>query len=136
MTITLCGSIKFFGEMEAARVALEKLGHTVLMPIKAVGVDYWAEDNTARVAAKKKFEFISEHMDKIEKSEAILVVNQTKGDIAHYVGANTFLEIGFAHYWDKKIYFMNPLPNQKYLEDELLTINPIILNGDLSVLSA
>ena len=74
-------------------------------------------------------------MNKIEKSDAILVVNVTKGDIKNYIGANTFLEIGFAHYIDKKIYLLNEIPNQKYIEDEILAVEPIILNGDLTIIS-
>ena len=115
-----------------AKTQLEKMGHTVLMPIQVDGVDYWSENNVTRVEAKKKFELISEHMDKIERSDAILVVNITKGDVTHYVGANTFLEIGFAHYRDKKIYLLNGIPDQKYIEDEMLTVSPIVLNGDLT----
>ena len=132
MTITICGSIKFFEDMLKAKDRLEELGHAVLMPIKADGVDYWAEDNSTRVEAKKKFNFISEHMNKIEKSEAILVVNITKGDIENYIGANTFLEIGYAYHRDKKIYFLNSIPAQKYIEDEILTIEPTVLYGDLT----
>jgi hypothetical protein len=132
MTITICGSIKFFDQMLEARARLEKMGHSVLMPVRTDGVDYWSKDNKSRVEAKKKFEFISEHMDKIEKSDAILVVNETKGDTENYIGANTFLEIGFAHYRDKKIYFLNSVPNQRYIEDEILTVEPIVLNGDLT----
>ncbi|MBU4204931.1 hypothetical protein KKE19_01335 [Patescibacteria group bacterium] len=132
MIITICGSIKFFEQMLEVKSNLEKIGHTVLMPIKADGVDYWSEDSAGRVEAKKKFEFISEHMNKIKKSDAVLVVNVTKGDIKNYIGANTFLEIGFAHYINKKIYLFNEIPNQKYIEDEILTIEPIVLNGDLS----
>ena len=118
--------------MVEAKNELEEIGHICLMPVKAKGVDYWAEDNIARVQAKKQFEFISEHMDKIEESEAILVVNLTKGDIENYIGANTFLEIGFAHYRDKKIYLLNEIPKQKYIEDEILTIEPTVLYGDLT----
>lgn len=132
MTITICGSIKFFDEMSKIQDELKELGHAVLIPIKAEGVDYWAEDNTSRVEAKKKFEFISEHLEKIEKSDAILVVNITKGEIENYIGANTFLEIGYAHHRNKKIYFLNSIPDQKYIIDEILTVEPIVLNGDLS----
>ena len=102
------------------------------MPVKAQGVDYWEKDNTKRVEAKKKFEFINEHLDKIENSDAILVVNVTKKEIGNYIGANPFLEMGFAYYRKKKIYALNPLPNQPYIIDELLTIEPIVLNGDYS----
>ena len=132
MTITICGSIKFFEQMLEAKNKLEHMGHVVIMPVKAKGVDYWSKDNTSRVEAKKKFELISEHMDKIEKSDAILVVNITKGEIENYIGANTFLEIGFAHHLDKKIYLLNAIPNQKYIEDEILTVEPIVLNGNLT----
>src|SRR3989344_1946573 len=131
MVITICGSIKFYDEMLNAKVQLEKLGHKVLIPGKAQDVDYWEKDNTKRVEAKKKFEFISEHMDKIENSDAILVVNITKKDIKNYIGANTFLEMGFAHYRKKKIFTLNPLPDQTYIMDELVTFEPIVLNGRL-----
>jgi nucleoside 2-deoxyribosyltransferase len=132
MTITICGSIKFYDEMLDVKSKLEAAGHDVLMPIKAEGVDYWSEDNTSRVEAKKKFGFISEHMDKIDKSDAILVVNITKGDMENYIGANTFLEMGFAYYRNKTVYLLNGIPDQKYIDDEISTIEPIIINGDLS----
>ena len=130
MKIAICGSIKFYDEMLVAKDKLEKLGHKVLMPVKAQGVDYWEEDNTKRIEAEKKFEFIGEHLDKIEKSDAVLVVNVTKKEIKNYIGANTFLEIGFAYYRKKKIYALNSLPNQPYIIDELLTFEPIVLNGN------
>ena len=71
MTIAICGSIKFYDKMVETQRKLEKLGHKVLMPNKAEGVDYWAKDNKSRVEAKKKFRFIDEHLDKIEKSDAV-----------------------------------------------------------------
>jgi len=131
MIITICGSIKFFERMAEVKNSLEENGHEVLMPVKAVGVDYWAEDNTSRVEAKKNLNLIAEHMNKIEKSDAILVINETKGEIVNYIGANTFLEIGFAHYRSKKIYFLNDIPDQKYIMDEIVTVEPMVLNGDL-----
>lgn len=134
MKIVICGSLKFYDEMLRAKRELEKLGHAVLMPVKAEGVDYWAEDNWARVEAKKKFEFIGEYFDEIERSDAILVVNVTKREIKNYIGANTFLEMGFAYYRKKKIYVLNPLPDQPYIIDELLTFEPIVLNGKLDAI--
>lgn len=132
MIITICGSIKFMDEMKKIEAELKRLGHKVLMPTEAEGVDYWAEDNKGRVEAKKKFGFIRKHMDEIKKSDAILVVNVTKKGIKNYIGANTFLEMGFAYYLKKKIFTLNPFPDQPYIIDELLTFDPIVLNGDLS----
>jgi nucleoside 2-deoxyribosyltransferase len=131
MIIAICGSIKFYNEMVDVQHKLEKLGHEVLMPNKAEGVDYWAKDNKSRVEAKKKFRFIDEHLDKIEKSDAVLIVNITKKDVVNYIGANTFLEMGFAYYRKKKIFTLNPLPDQPFIVDELLTFEPIVLNGHL-----
>lgn len=132
MTITICGSLKFHDKMLEIQAELEKLGHTVLMPVKAAGVDYWATDNTLRVEAKKGLELINEHFHKIDRSEAVLVVNMTKGDIENYVGANTFLELGFAHFKGKRIYFYNPVPDQPYIIDEVQTIDPVVIDGDLT----
>jgi translation elongation factor EF-Ts len=131
MKITICGSIKFYDDMVKIQGQLEKKGHEVFMPVKAAGVDYWAEDNTSRVQAKKTLELINEHFFKIEKSDAILVVNITKGDIKNYIGANTFLELGFAHYLGRKIYLLNPIPDQPYIIDEILTIDPVVLEGSV-----
>lgn len=131
MIITLCGSLKFHDQEVEIQKKLEAMGHTVLMPIKVPGVNYWAEDNSGRVKAKQNLGLISEHMRKIESSNAIIVTNFTKGEIENYIGANSFLEIGFAHYKGKKIYLLNPVPDQPYLKDELQAVDPIVLNGDL-----
>lgn len=133
MIIAICGSMKFADEMEAAQKQLEAIGHSVLAPVRILSTEeYWEEDGAKRVAAKKTNELISEHMDKIEKSDAVLIVNMTKKEIENYVGANTFLEMGYAHYRKKKIYFLHPVPDQPYILDELLAMDPIVLNGDLS----
>jgi hypothetical protein len=119
-------------QMEEAGLKLQTLGHQVLMRIKAEGVDYWSNDNTGRVEAKKKYGFIGEHFGKIDRSDAILVVNIAKDGIDNYIGANTFLEIGFAYYMQKKIFFLNSIPSQPYIKDELEVFEPVIIYGDYS----
>ena len=74
------------------------------------------------------------HFEKIENSDAILVVNITKKDIEHYIGANTFAEMVFAYYKNKKVFIFNPLPKQQYIHDEIETINPVTLEGDISLI--
>lgn len=132
MTITVCGSLKFIDKMRLIEKQLLNQGHQVFMPVKVKGVNYWAKDNSRRVKAKKRLNLIERHFDHIERSDAILVVNVSKGRRRHYIGANTFLEIGFAHYRKKKIFFLNPLPRQSYILDEMMTIDPIVINGDLT----
>lgn len=132
MTITLCGSIKFLDTMRAIAETLERSGHTVLLPIAMPGVDYWAQDGSARIAAKGREQLIARHMKKISESDAILVVNVTKGAVEHYVGANTFAEIMYAHFLELPVYFLNPVPDQPYIAEELAAVEPILLRGDFS----
>ena len=132
MKITICGSMKFNDKMLELKSELESKGHEIHMPIVVSGVDYWSLDGTKKVEAKKGLRLVETHLDKITESDAILVANYTKGDIENYIGANTFLEMGYAKYKAKKIFVLNPLPDHKYISDELLSFEGIILNGNLS----
>jgi len=134
MIITVCASLKFHDQLVKLQAELEKLGHRVLMPEMVEGVDYWSQNYQTRVNAKKGLGLINKHSDRIEKSEAILVANYTKKEIENYIGANTFLEIGLAYFLKKKIFLLNPMPNQPYLIEELITMNPIVIHGKLELL--
>jgi len=124
--------MKFNENFITLKKDLENLGHEVLMPIAVPSVDYWEEDGSRRIEAKKRLGLVGAHMDKITESDAILVANYTKGDIENYIGANSFLEMGYANYKGKKIFVLNPLPDQKYINDELISFSPVVLDGDLS----
>ncbi len=49
----------------------------------------------------------------------------------NYIGGATFLEIYDAFRMNKKIYFVNDIPNNM-LKDELIGFNPTIIGNDLS----
>ena len=68
--------------------------------------------------------------NRLQKDDAILVVNLTKKGIKNYIGGNTFLEMGFAFVLNKKIFLLNDIPDISY-KDEILAMQPIILNRDL-----
>ena len=131
MRITICGSLKFFERMVGIQELLEQMGHEVLMPIEVPGLDYWSEDGSLRVKAKRAHDLIGKHFRKIEQSDAVLAVNLTKGNIQNYIGANTFLELGYAHYLGKRIYLLHPIPDQPYILDEVLAIGAKVLDGDI-----
>jgi nucleoside 2-deoxyribosyltransferase len=80
--------------------------------------------------AKIEHDVIRTYFKKISDSDAILVLNYKKKEIENYIGGNTFLEIGFAHVLNKKIYLLNPIPEMHY-KDELVAMQPIVINGDL-----
>jgi nucleoside 2-deoxyribosyltransferase len=87
-------------------------------------------DSEKRVERKLNINAIKRHYEKIKESDAILVINITKKNIENYIGGNTFLEMGFAHILDKKIFLFKPVPEMLYT-DEILAMKPKIINSDL-----
>ncbi|MBQ2695407.1 hypothetical protein IJG04_02095 [Candidatus Saccharibacteria bacterium] len=132
MKICICCSLSFTDEVKKIADRLHELGHEVLLP-NGVIVDAIHKLDFDPVEAKRGngYDFVREHFKKIEESDAMLVCNFTKNGIDNYVGANTFLEMGFAYYVKKPIYALNPLPDYKYINDELLNFDVIVINGDL-----
>jgi len=135
MTIAICGSMKFHQEMRDTKKALEEVGHTVYVPksielMDQIGYVHPTIDE-ARIQSKIEHDFIREHFRKIEKSDAILILNYDKKGIKHYVGGNTFLEMGLAFWLGKKIYLLNPIPDMDYLT-EMYAMQPVVLDGDLA----
>jgi len=137
MTITICGSMEFHHQMRAVRTALEKQGYTVLVPKDIELMDkhhYVVPDSVEeKITHKIEYDFIREHFRKIEKSDAILVLNYEKNDVPNYIGGNTFLEMGLAFWLGKPIFLLNPIPDMEY-KTEMHAMQPIILNGDLSLI--
>ncbi len=135
MTIAVCGSMKFHNEMREAEDQLEKRGHTVLVPKGIILMDTThysvPSADEERITHKIEHDFIREHFRKIEKSDAILVLNYEKRGIPNYIGGNTFLEMGLAFWLGKKIYLLNPIPDMDY-KTEMFAMQPIVLHGDLA----
>lgn len=133
MKICICCSLSFTDEVKKIADRLHGLGHEVLLP-NGVIIDAIHKPDFEPAEAKRGngYDFVREHFKKIEESDAILVCNFTKNGIDNYVGANTFLEMGFAYCVKKPIYALNPLPDYKYINDELLNFDVMVINGDLS----
>lgn len=131
-TITICGSMRFFEDIERLKRDVEQNGFTVFTPIKeGSGVDY--AQLTKQQQAEVKQRYIDQHIEKIKQSDAILVANYTKGDKKDYIGANTFLEMAFAYILQKPIFILNDIPEQENTV-EIAGLKPRVLNGDLSSL--
>ncbi len=139
MKIAICGSLDFIAEMKKVSDELVRLGHKTLLPKSAemvlAGETTIAEikkETQAGKGAERKIKIgaIKAHYNKIRKCDAILVLNYSKKGITNYVGGNTFLEMGFAHILDKKIFMLKPLPKMLY-RDELLAMRPIVIHSKL-----
>jgi len=97
--------------------------------------DPFKEEKMKKLSEKEhiiwKGEMLKKDEENISPQDAILVLNFEKNKIPNYIGGATFLEIYTAWRLNKKIFFYNPLPNCSFT-DELIAMQPIILNGDLS----
>lgn len=107
---------------------LSSLGLLVSLPnMNEVG-EYSVMSESEQYAFKSKM--IKDHLEKIRQSDAILVVNDKLKDVDSYIGANSFLEIGFAFSLDKKIFLLNNLPEQSN-KVEIGGMLPVCLKGNL-----
>lgn len=142
-TIVLCASVSFYKQVVEVRDALSRQGYTVLIPDVAQRMhddgNYsvsaqktWYQDPTQFVKKKK---FMDDHFEKIAKSDAILVVNEVKNDVPGYIGGNVLMEIAIAYYLGKYIFLLHPVVSKLPLYEEIMGINPVVLNGDVSQLA-
>jgi len=134
MKITICGSMKLCRKMLEIKNELQKKGYEVILPKYT---EEYAEmdtsDHVHNESVKNKIEhdLIRQYFDEIKESDAVLIVNNTLNKIENYIGGNSFLEMGFAHVLNKKIFLLNPIPEISY-KDEIMAMQPVVLNGDLS----
>ena len=137
MTIAICASLKVHQDIIQAKQKLESLGHQVIIPhtTNLIHQDKLSIKNLNQHKLKHGSVNVVKHFDNIKKADAILVVNSTRKKIKNYIGGNTLMELGFAHYLKKPIYLLNPIPQVSYFE-EIRDVQPIILKGDLTQIKA
>ena len=130
--------MQFHQEMAQAKQQLEKRGFSILAPDEldnlTINESYMANDQD-KINAKIEYNFIREHFKKVEIADAILILNYTKKGIPDYIGGNTFLEMGYAFGLGKPIYLLLPIPQMDYYT-EMVAMQPIILHGNLNLLSS
>ena len=134
MKIVICGSMTFSKSMIDVEKELLKIGHTVIIPkhTKEYAELKLAEEiHTESVKNKINYDLIRDYFEEIKNADAVLIINKEKNGIKHYIGGNSFLEMGFAHILNKKIFLLNEIPKMIYT-DEIKAIQPIVLNDDLS----
>ena len=142
MKITICNSIHFFEDAKKAKVELDKLGHEAVthpMEVEFEGkmvpvIEYYKlrkntwNDNIEQ----RKEDFMRDHFDKIKNSDAVLILNIDKDGRKNYVGGNSFLEMGLAFALGKKVFMLNPIPEELSYAEEIKGMRPIIIKGDLN----
>jgi len=136
MKIIICSSMIFSEELIGIREELLKQEHQVILP---AFVEEYAQlespDEMHKESAKNKIEhdLIRRYFDEIKQGDAVLIINKRRHGIDNYIGGNVFLEMGFAHILNKKIFLLNPIPDMGYA-DEIIAMKPAILNGNLNLI--
>ena len=138
MKIYVLGSSHFMKEMVAAKNELCELGHEGrIHPHYEAFVRGEMQDiierwrNGEEATLKREFNYLHDHYKNILDSEAVLIVNLEKKGISNYIGGNVLMEMGQAYVNHKTIYFLNGMPVGLPYMDEIESMEPICLLGDL-----
>jgi HEPN domain-containing protein len=133
--LTICGSMCKLFEMRESKAKLAQVPNwKILIP------EVWENNQEEKikrgeyrdtVEIKQKHGVIKDHHDKVAQATFVLIHNSDKPDRKGYIGANTFLEVGFAHVLNKPIYTLNNYKENTFMVDELDAIGAIVLDGDL-----
>jgi len=134
MKIAILGSMQFTDKMVEVKNQLTALGHTAFVTDfhqTLVGKTN-AEIETIKLHQKYHLDAMREFFKVIQNMDAVLVLNFDKNGVKNYVGGNTLMEIGLAHFFNQKIFLWNPVPDLPYCKSEIEAVKPIIVNGDLT----
>lgn len=134
MKIGVAGSMQFTDQMIQTCKELEELGHKTFMSgFKDRYAGKSAEEiEKLKLEDKYQHDAIREFWLPMQDADALLVLNYDKNDIKNYIGGNAFLEMGFAHVLNQKIYLLNPIPDMPNYGTEIIAMKPIVLDGDLT----
>ena len=83
---------------------------------------------------KIKGDAIKSYLKEIDKADAVLFCNFDKGEKKNRVGDNSFLEMGYSFFKEKKIFVLQAPPYGDDKIEEVLGMQPLFLNGDISKL--
>lgn len=134
MKILIACSKHFYEKIPEIKKELEKAGNIITLP-NSYNEPFKEEEMKKKgleTHIKWKSEMIKKHEHNLEPNDAILILNFEKNGEKNYIGGATFLEIYKAFEMNKKIFFYNSLPENKYFKDELIAFNPKIINKDLT----
>jgi hypothetical protein len=87
-----------------------------------------------KLEQKYNHDAIREFWKPMQEADALLVANYDKHEIKNYIGGNAFLEMGFAHVLNQKIFLLNPVPDMPYYGTEIIAMQPAVIHGDLTLI--
>lgn len=143
-TITICSSANFYRQSVDIQSQLEKLGYKAIIPATAERMkqtgDYKVSHHKTWFGNerdyRKKTALMRGHFDKVEKSDAILVLNYEKHGVDNYIGGNVLMEMALAFHLKKPIFILNEIPSKSAFLEEIIGLDPIVLHGKVEAFPA
>lgn len=138
--ITICCSSVFHKNAVDIKNDLKSLGFDVELPSMAEQMNKSGDFDASKYQTwlsnpddyKKRSELMRDHLVKISEGDAVLVLNYEKNGIQNYIGPNVLIEMSLAFWLKKPIYLINKIPEGSSFIDEIKSMEPIELNGDVS----
>jgi hypothetical protein len=136
MKIGVVGSMQHTEKMVEVRDELARLGHDAFVTDLHKPFIGKTDEEKEDIKLHQKYnkDAIREFWNAMQGADAVLVLNIDKNRVENYIGGNTFLEMGFAHVLNQKIFLYNPIPENPYYKTEIIAMKPIIINQDLSLI--
>ncbi len=119
--------MRFIDAMEDLCTQIQNLGYRVETPQREEERIDWESPDVRSTALLKK-RFIDDHLEKIRKSDAVLLANFEKHGIQGYVGPNTLMEAAFAYALNKPVVLLFE-PGDQSCSLELRGVTHLVLNG-------
>lgn len=83
---------------------------------------------------KMKTHLMNLHFQKVKDAHAVLIVNYTKNGKEGYIGGNGLMEMTLAYLDKKPIFVLNKPEENLAVYEEVVGMNPIFLEGDITKL--
>ena len=133
MRIGVIGSMQHTEKLLDLCNKLNELGHTAFCSSLTAPLVGKTDDEKETIKLDQKYhqDAIRSFWRQMQGADAVLMANYDKHGQKNYVGGNAFLELGFAHVLDQKIFFLNDIPENPYYQTEIIAMKPVILHGDL-----
>jgi len=133
MKILIICSKNFYSKIPSIKSRLEILGHDVSLPNCYDAPFTESQYRGTKEHSAWKAKMLNQSIEKIKNIDAVLVLNFEKDGQKNYIGGATFLEIYEAFKNNKKIYFINPIP-EGMLKDEIIAFDPIVVGEDFNLI--
>lgn len=136
MKLMISGSMTFAHDILALQKKLEKLGHTVALPL---GMEPHLTDTAFTDNLEEDVEYcikndvIRRNFEQIKNQDAMLVFNKKKNDTQGYMGVSMLMELAIAYFLKKKIFILYDIPHfrQHRWAHEVTIMQPTFLHENL-----